>query len=290
MPMAKEKVEDSLVLDVLDFAKKGYLRDGTSSTTRWTGEDKVIGSISWRVTGGALHLTYTVTRGDGAKTNYSYPVPLARTPATYGGERVWFTCPRCRKRVRKLYLPPSGGRFLCRDCHGLSYLSRQKRRSAEAKAWERLPKLEKDLETLPMSSRRWRKTYAETEELVASLKGIDPLDGAPRRLPKGPMPKRSPGRPSKRDLRERAKAEREAARGTMVKRPRGRPRLKRIYTRRKPLLLSERKGDMEGYCVKCRDRRELKDPKPVTLSNGRPAIQGTCPVCATKVTRIVKAG
>ena len=54
--------------------------------------------------------------------------------------------------------------------------------------------------------------------------------------------------------------------------------------------LSERKSDMEAYCVKCRDRRELKDPKPVTLSNGRPAIQGTCPVCATKLTRIVKAG
>ena len=47
---------------------------------------------------------------------------------------------------------------------------------------------------------------------------------------------------------------------------------------------------MEAYCVKCRDRRELTDPKPVTLSNGRPAVQGTCPVCATTLTRIVKAG
>ena len=101
---------------------------------------------------------------------------------------------------------------------------------------------------------------------------------------------RHPGRPSKRELREEAKAQREAARAALVKRPRGRPKLKRTYTRRTPLLLSERKGDMEGYCVKCRDRRELKNPQPVTLSNGRPAIQGRCPVCRTKVTRIVKAG
>ena len=42
--------------------------------------------------------------------------------------------------------------------------------------------------------------------------------------------------------------------------------------------------------MKCRDRREIKGPQPVTLSNGRPALKGTCPVCATLLTRIVKAG
>ena len=94
-------------------------------------------------------------------------------------------------------------------------------------------------------------------------------------------PKRRPGRPSRRDARERAKAEREAAKEATVKRPPGRPKLKRTYTRRKPLLVSEGKGDRQGYCVKCRDWRELQDPQPLTFSNGRPAIQGTCPVCGT---------
>ncbi len=46
---------------------------------------------------------------------------------------------------------------------------------------------------------------------------------------------------------------------------------------------------MEAYCVKCKDRREMKDPKPITMANGRPAVQGTCVVCGTKLTRIVKA-
>jgi hypothetical protein len=55
------------------------------------------------------------------------------------------------------------------------------------------------------------------------------------------------------------------------------------------LLLSERRFEMEAYCVKCRDRREMKDPKPVVLANGRSAVQGACPVCGTKVTRIVKS-
>lgn len=43
---------------------------------------------------------------------------------------------------------------------------------------------------------------------------------------------------------------------------------------------------MEGYCLKCREKREMQDPKEVTLKNDRPAMQGTCPVCGTKITVI----
>jgi hypothetical protein len=40
---------------------------------------------------------------------------------------------------------------------------------------------------------------------------------------------------------------------------------------------------MQGYCVKCRTKREMKTPKTITMKNGRPATQGVCPVCATKM-------
>ena len=43
---------------------------------------------------------------------------------------------------------------------------------------------------------------------------------------------------------------------------------------------------MEAYCVKCKARREMKDPKQVTMKNGRPAIKGTCPTYGTKMFRI----
>jgi hypothetical protein len=46
---------------------------------------------------------------------------------------------------------------------------------------------------------------------------------------------------------------------------------------------------MEGYCLKCRTKREMQNAQKVTLKNGRPATQGTCPVCGTKITRIGKA-
>ena len=46
---------------------------------------------------------------------------------------------------------------------------------------------------------------------------------------------------------------------------------------------------MQAYCLKCRAKREIKNPQSVTFKNGRPATRGTCPVCGTKIFRIGKA-
>ena len=43
---------------------------------------------------------------------------------------------------------------------------------------------------------------------------------------------------------------------------------------------------VEAYCVKCRERREMKDPKQITMKNGKPAVQGKCPVCGTTMNKI----
>lgn len=45
---------------------------------------------------------------------------------------------------------------------------------------------------------------------------------------------------------------------------------------------------MEGYCVKCKAKKEMKNPEPTTLKNGKPATTGTCPDCSTKMVRIGK--
>ena len=43
---------------------------------------------------------------------------------------------------------------------------------------------------------------------------------------------------------------------------------------------------MEGYCVKCKKKQEIKDAKEVTMKNGKKAMKGTCPVCGTGMFRI----
>jgi hypothetical protein len=43
---------------------------------------------------------------------------------------------------------------------------------------------------------------------------------------------------------------------------------------------------MEGYCVKCRSKKEMKNPKTVTTKNGQSATSGECHICGTKMYRL----
>lgn len=45
--------------------------------------------------------------------------------------------------------------------------------------------------------------------------------------------------------------------------------------------------EFEGYCVKCRTKRTVKNGEVKKTANGRKMAQGTCPVCKTKVTRFL---
>jgi Zn finger protein HypA/HybF involved in hydrogenase expression len=48
----------------------------------------------------------------------------------------------------------------------------------------------------------------------------------------------------------------------------------------------------EGYCVKCKARKEIVDAVEETMKNGRKAIKGKCPTCGTVMFKILggKAG
>jgi hypothetical protein len=47
--------------------------------------------------------------------------------------------------------------------------------------------------------------------------------------------------------------------------------------------------DFEAYCVKCREKREVKGGEVKDTPNGRKMAQGKCPVCSTTVTRFLAA-
>jgi len=44
---------------------------------------------------------------------------------------------------------------------------------------------------------------------------------------------------------------------------------------------------MEGYCVKCKSKKDIKGGAEVTMKNGRKAMKGTCPTCGTGMFRIL---
>lgn len=43
---------------------------------------------------------------------------------------------------------------------------------------------------------------------------------------------------------------------------------------------------MQAYCMKCRAKKDMKDPKPIIMKNGKSATQGTCPSCGTRCSEL----
>ncbi len=44
---------------------------------------------------------------------------------------------------------------------------------------------------------------------------------------------------------------------------------------------------LEGYCVKCKDKKPLHDALEVVMKNGRKAFKGRCPTCGGGMFKIV---
>ena len=43
----------------------------------------------------------------------------------------------------------------------------------------------------------------------------------------------------------------------------------------------------EGYCVKCKAKKEIMDAVEEVMKNGRKAIKGKCPTCGTVMFKIL---
>lgn len=206
-----------------------------------------------------------------------------------GSRRRLWQCPsmECGRMVGVLYRPHGGAYFLCRHCWGVAYSSQYE--SATDRMWRRYHRALALLDAaqspaeLQRAERMLLSCFATINaETDAAHALIEAMQAENARSP------RRPGRPSQREAREAERAARAAARPVRPKRPPGRPRTRRAYHRRTPPVLAPSRPDvLEGYCPRCRDRRELVDGLPVTFRNGRPAIRGHCAECQTTMARIV---
>ena len=43
----------------------------------------------------------------------------------------------------------------------------------------------------------------------------------------------------------------------------------------------------QGYCVKCKSKKDIQGANEVTMKNGRRAMKGTCPTCGTTIFKIL---
>jgi hypothetical protein len=132
----KTAVEECREVAVSDLAGGGPLRPGVQHRggLAWSRGGAVIFALGYALdtadpAAAAVRLRYASAAGEEIDEVFRLEV----TRPNYGGVRFWFTCPGCRRRRRKLYLPPGGRRFRCRPCHDLTYTS-----CRESHAYDRL--------------------------------------------------------------------------------------------------------------------------------------------------------
>lgn len=127
-------VEEWLSLDVCVFKTLFRQNRIVVGTYRWHDNSRAnCAAVNYRVipdccSGPALAIGYMVGTN---RTSVEYSVSTTTTRCTFGRPRVWFVCPLvrngfvCRKRIRKLFLPPGAKYFGCRYCYNLTYEGRQ---------------------------------------------------------------------------------------------------------------------------------------------------------------------
>ena len=120
----KPETSDSMPLDIRKISRKGLLVPGNSFSWQWTVNNQQVAGISVRVDiDHGLVLSYRMkSTGEVVEQR----VQTQTSPCHLGGQRCWFTCPRCTKRVAVIYA--QGRYFACRLCGGLSYATQKRRR------------------------------------------------------------------------------------------------------------------------------------------------------------------
>ena len=88
----------------------------------WSMNGEPEASINIDIGHGQVVLSYVFTPAGGEPKRIKDKVFLSWTACHYGGERPWFLCPRCGRRVAVLW---GGEHYLCRHCHNIAYNSQR---------------------------------------------------------------------------------------------------------------------------------------------------------------------
>ena len=127
-------------LDIRRIARAGLLTPGSPFSWQWSRGGNVVASISITVyTSASVTLDYR-TRKHGELDNKRYDVMVDWTACNYGGERPWWLCPCCGRRVAVLW---GGTTYACRQCHQINYEST--RTTESSKPFDRANKIRKRL-------------------------------------------------------------------------------------------------------------------------------------------------
>ena len=116
----KDTAEGYISFSINEFRRKGQWRYVKGTLTWWRGEAKRA-AVEYVVRGTGI--TFSWLNQNNEFTEQGVPTTAVMTGY---GQRYFFLCPHCGKRVSKLY---AGRMFYCRHCYYLTYESCQESHS-----------------------------------------------------------------------------------------------------------------------------------------------------------------
>jgi hypothetical protein len=119
----RDTVEGHRFLDVRELQRKKVLRPGQLATMTWSRNGEQTGAIQILSSESAITLIYKYQRHGQEWESVRQHISLTWTSAYFGGQRPWFICSNCGKRVAIIY--GVGKYFACRKCYDLTYTSCQ---------------------------------------------------------------------------------------------------------------------------------------------------------------------
>lgn len=118
----KLTIEETKRIDIRYMRKQGLLKPGITGQLLWSVRGQPSGDIRYQTHQDHLAIDYRYRAGGGSDWEaVSQVIPFERTGCHYGGQRTWFLCPACSRRVAVLC--SAGKLFLCRHCYQLPYES-----------------------------------------------------------------------------------------------------------------------------------------------------------------------
>src|SRR3569623_764291 len=143
-PGWRRKCEQSQALDIRQLHRRKLLYPGAWFSWKWTNNyGEAAGSIAISVQEHHVTLIYQWTPRGSDPQSVTCPIQFDRTVCNYGGNRAWFRCPQCWRRCAVVYFGAPGGRYACRKCLRLAYMSEAE--GAMDRLWRKQRKLERPL-------------------------------------------------------------------------------------------------------------------------------------------------
>jgi len=132
-------------LDVRKLHHGGLLTPGRSFNWQWSRNGNVLASIGVTVDAtNSVTLDYRSKQQGGEWQDKRYQVLIGWTACNYGGNRPWWLCPCCGRRVAVLW---GDSTYACRHCQQINYEST--RTTESSKPFERADKLRRRLGWVP---------------------------------------------------------------------------------------------------------------------------------------------